>query len=224
MPETKFQTSFIPKQPVTGGEARHSGGSSIFFLVSFLVFVATTAAGVGAFIWHKTILKQIDTGNSQLVTHRNSFDPNTIEQFTRLDNRIDVADMLLKNHISASSIFPRLQDATLKTVQFNNFSYANSGDGKIIISMTGEAQDYESLALQAKEFTKSRFQNSFRSPIFSSFSKGKDNVVFTFSSGIDPYVVQYYQARQNAMRQAQSGQPEGTANPETPTLPANPTN
>lgn len=219
MPETKFQTSFIPKQPVTGGETRRSGGSSIFFLVSFLIFVATAAAGVGVFIWHKTILSQTKTGSDQLVTHRNSFDPNTIEQFTRLDNRIDVADMLLRRHVSASEIFPRLQDATLKTVQFNNYSYANAGDGKIIISMTGEAQDYESLALQAKEFTKSRFQNSFRSPIFSSFSKGKDNVVFTFSSGIDPYIIQYYDARLNALKKEQSGQ-----SGETPALPANPTN
>lgn len=223
MPETKFQTSFIPKQPVTGGETRHSGGSSIFFLVSFLILVATAAAGVGAYVWHSTIEKQIEKGNTQLKTHRSSFDKNTIEQFTRLDNRIDVASTLLKNHVSASSIFPRLQDGTLKTVQFKSFSYANSGDGKIVISMTGEAQDYESLALQATEFTESRFQNSFRSPIFSSFTKGKSNVVFTFSSGIDPFILKYYDARQTEINKAETGQPAAGATTEVPASP-NPTN
>lgn len=215
MPETKFQTSFIPKQPVTD-EPRRGGGSSIFFLISFLLIIMTAAAGAGVFIWNKTILSNIKKGEEQLVAHKNTFDSTTISQFTRLDNRIDAADTLLKNHISASGIFPRLQDGTLKTVQYNSFSYTNAGEGKIIISMSGEARDYESLALQAKEFADPRFKNSFRSPIFSSFSKGRDNVVFTFSSGIDPYVIQYYQSRDRALREASQAANQSGANNSAP--------
>lgn len=205
MADTKFQTSFIPKQPVTEAPKR-SSGSSVFFLIGFLLLVATTAAGVGAFIWQKTITAQIQKGEKQLEDHKSSFDSNSIAQFTKLDSRIDVAQELLKNHLQVSAIFPKIQNATLKTVRFKNFTYVNDG-GKILISMSGEAKDYEDMALQAKEFTDPNLPNSFQSPIFSNFSKVKDIVVFTFSSGIDPYVIQYYQNRQNAIKEASAGSP-----------------
>lgn len=211
MVETKFQTSFIPKQPVTGETERRRGGVGVLFLISFLLMVASAAAAVGVFIWNKTTLAQIEKGKIQLEDHKNAFDSNSINEFTRLDNRIDVASMLLKSHMGASAIFPRLQDNTLRTVRFNNFTYSNGGNGKILISMSGVAQDYESMALQAQQFTKPELQNAFRSPIFSNFSKERDAVVFTFGSGIDPYVVEYYQNRINAAKQAGL----------TPTAPAN---
>ncbi len=222
MVETKFQTSFIPHQPVTGETEHRRGGMGVLFLISFLLLIASGAAAVGVFAWNKTTLGQIEKGKKQLEDHKNAFDSNSINEFTRLDNRIDVASMLLKSHIGASAIFPRLQDNTLRTVRFSNFSYTNGGNGKILISMSGEAQDYESMALQAQQFTKAELQNSFRSPIFSNFSKQKDVVVFTFSSGIDPYVVEYYQNRINAAKQSQAAPAAATPAGTTPTLPATP--
>jgi hypothetical protein len=216
MVETKFQTSFIPKQPVTG-EAEHTKrGVGILFLISFLLLVASIAGAIGVFVWNKTVIANTEKGRKQLEDHKNAFDPTSIKVFTDLDNRIDVASTLLHSHVAASEIFPRLQVNTLKTVRFNNFSYTNGGNGKIIINMSGEAQDYESMALQAQQFTKPELRDSFKGPIFSNFSKSKDTVVFTFSSGIDPYVIDYYQSRTSALRQEASTQ--------SPTLPVSGTN
>lgn len=215
MVETKFQTSFIPKQPVTGGATRTkttSGG--VLFLLSFLLLVASIAGAIGVFVWNKTVLANIAKGQEQLAIHKNSFDPNSIRTFTDLANRIGVANTLLKSHVAVSEIFPRLQDNTLRTVRFNNFSYTNSGNGKILISMSGEAQDYESMALQAQQFTKPELLNSFKGPIFSNFSKAKDSVVFTFSSGIDPYVIDYYRSKSYELQ-------NGGSQTVTPTLPVN---
>lgn len=211
MVETKFQTSFIPKQPL-GEETHRAGGASVLFLISFLLLVASVAGGVGVFIWNKTVERNIEEGRQALEKHNAAFDSTSINEFTRLDNRIDVASMLLKQHVQASQIFPRLASNTLKTVRFNNFSYTNAGGGKIIINMSGEAQDYESMALQAQQFTKPSLQNAFRSPIFSNFTKQKDLVVFTFSSGIDPYVVDYYQSRVNALKSAPVQETEALPN------------
>ncbi|MFM2383596.1 MAG: hypothetical protein RIQ72_168 [Candidatus Parcubacteria bacterium] len=216
MVETKFQTSFIPKQPVTG-EAEHTkSGVGVLFLISFLLLVASIAGAIGVFVWNKTVIANTEKGRKQLEDHKNAFDPTSIKVFTDLDNRIDVASTLLHSHVAASEIFPRLQANTLKTVRFNNFSYTNGGNGKIIINMSGEAQDYESMALQAQQFTKPELRDSFKGPIFSNFSKSKDTVVFTFSSGIDPYVIDYYQSRTSALRQGASTQ--------SPTLPVSGTN
>ncbi len=212
MVETKFQTSFIPKQPV-GEETHRSGGASVIFLISFLMLVASVAAAVGVFIWNKTVTASIEEGKVALEKHNAAFDSASINEFTRLDNRIDTASMLLRQHVGSSEIFPRLASNTLKTVRFSNFNYTNAGGGKIMINMSGEAQDYESMALQAQQFTKPALQNSFRSPIFSNFTKQKDLVVFTFSSGIDPFVVDYYQSHINAQKAASSGDGATTAIP-----------
>lgn len=211
MVETKFQTSFIPKQPVTE-EVKHSGGGSILFLVGFLFLIAGAAAAVGVTIWGKSIEASIKKGEAQLKERRAAFNSSTIDTYTRLDARIDAAENLLKNHIGASALFSKLAENTLKTVRFNNFSYTNSGGDKIIITMSGEALDYESMALQAKWLTDPSLNNAFKGPIFSNFNKVKDTVVFTFASGINPYVVDYYSTRLKVL--------EGGANAPV-TLPAN---
>ncbi len=220
MVETKFQTSFIPKQPVTEESRRPQGaGGGILFLIGFLFLILSVASAAGVYIWNKTILSNIKEGEFQLAESKKGFDNNTISTYTKLDNRISVADALLKKHLKPSSLFPKLGLNTLQTVRYNNFSYTYTGTGNVTISMTGEAADYESMALQAKQFTSAEASDAFKSPIFSSFSKVKDKVVFTLSSGVDPYVVDYYRAK------------IGTADGVTPTtaapvgsVPSQPTN
>lgn len=210
MVDTKFQTSFIPKQPVGEETPQEGSGGGILFLISFLILVASIAAGAGVFIWNKTVQANIEGGRTELEKHNAVFDANSIKEFTRLDTRIDVASMLLKQHVRPSQIFPRLAANTLETVRFNNFNYTYEGNDKIMISMSGEALDYESMALQAQQFTQPQLQNSFRSPIFSNFSKDEDTVVFTFTSGIDPYVIDYYQSRMADRKNGTSAKPANT--------------
>ncbi len=202
MVETKFQTSFIPKQPVNEEVRRLGTGGGILFLIGFLFLIISIAAAAGVFIWNKTILSNIKQGEFQLAESKKGFDNNTITTYTKLDNRIDVAESLLRKHIQASALFPKIGMNTLQTVQFNNFTYSYNGSGNVQISMSGEAADYESMALQAKQFTSAEASDAFKSPIFSSFSKVRDKVVFTFSSGIDPYVVDYYRSKVGATESA----------------------
>lgn len=208
MVETKFQTSFIPKQPVTESAHRVSGGGGgVLVLLGFLFLIISVAGAAGVFIWNKTILSNIEKGEFNLQESKKGFDNNTIAVYTKLDNRIDVADGLLKKHVKASALFPKIGMNTLQTVRYSNFTYAYTGFGNVAITMGGEASDYESMALQAKQFTSAEASDAFKSPIFSSFSKVKDKVVFTFTSGIDPYVVDYYKAKIGAAEAAQAAQP-----------------
>ena len=229
MVETKFQTSFIPKQPVTDTSKRAAGGSgSLLFLIGFLFLVISIAAAAGVFIWNKTILANIKEGEAHLLESKKGFENNTIAVYTKLDNRIDVADSLLKKHIKASAIFPKLGLNTLQTVRYNNYSYQHLGNGNITITMSGEASDYESMALQAKQFTSAAASDAFKSPIFSNFSKTGNKVVFTFTSGIDPYVTDYYRAKIGAATGATgaaagSGTTAAPVQP-APSIPTQPTN
>lgn len=212
--ETKFQTSFIPKQPINESAPKHTSAASLFFLIAFIVFMAAIAAGGGVFIYSQIVEKNIKDGTVQLTKNKNAFDSNTIKEFTRLDNRINSADTLLKQHKSVSTLFQVLSNTTLKNVRFTDFKYAASDD-KISLSMRGEAFNYETVALQAKAFTDPILKNVFKSPIFGDLTLDQQgNVAFSFSTGIDPFLVDYYKLKKEEYATygtpstQQTGQPE----------------
>lgn len=193
--ETKFQTSFIPKQPVTSEAPHHTSAASLFFLFAFIIFMASLASAGGVFIYNEIIKKNIEDGKKQLTLNRNAFDPNTISQITRLNDRINAADNLLKKHKSVSTLFLVLSNATLKNVRFSDFNYTGAED-KIALSMRGQATSYETVALQAKEFTNPNLKNVFRSPLFGDLTLDtQGNVSFSFTATVDPLLVDYYKLK-----------------------------
>lgn len=193
--ETKFQTSFIPKQPVTDTELHRGSGASLFFLFSFILFIASLAAAGGVFIYGSIMDKNIKEGDKQLTLNKNAFDPNTIKEITRLNDRINAANTLLKQHKGVSTLFLVLSQTTLKNVRFTEFNYL-SADEKINLTMKGQAFNYETIALQAKAFTDPALKNVFRSPIFSDLTlDSQGNVSFSFGTGVDPFLIDYYKLK-----------------------------
>ncbi len=202
--ETKFQTSFIPKQPVTESSSHKTSAASLFFLFAFIVFMATIAAAGAIFIYSNIVSNNIKQGQADLSQNKNAFDGNTIKSLTRLNDRINAIDTLLKKHKSVSSVFQVLELVTLKTVQFNSFSYSATDD-KIKLSMVGQAFNYEAVILQTKAFTSDELKGVFRSPIFSGVSlDSQGNVSFKFESGIDPFLVDYYKLKKEELTGSQS--------------------
>ncbi len=197
--ETKFQTSFIPKQPVTDAPKHHTSAASLVFLVSFILFMASLAAAGAVFIYSQIINKNIKDGNEQLLVNKNAFDPNTIKEITRLNDRINSTYTLLKNHKGISTLFQVLSNTTLKSVQFNDFAYSSTGE-KITLAMKGKAFNYETVALQSKSFTDPALKNVFKSPIFGDLNlDALGNVGFSFSASIDPLLVNYYKLKQEEL-------------------------
>ena len=199
--ETKFQSSFIPKQPVNE-PVRSTSGSNIFFLISFLIFVISAVSAGGVFLWNKQLDTQIAQVNNDLKLARNSFDQNTIKDLVRLNDKINASDFLLKQHYAPSVLFKVIGDATLKNVRFTNFKYTNAGGDKISVSMNGEAVSYETVALQSSSFTNPALRNVFRNTIFSDpdiNSNGK--ATFSFSTGIDPTLLNYYKLKSDPNNQ-----------------------
>ncbi|MEN9649812.1 MAG: hypothetical protein RL094_779 [Candidatus Parcubacteria bacterium] len=192
--ETKFQTSFIPKQPVTDS-VRHSSGSGLLFVISFIVLIASLAAGGGVFLYGQYVDTSISEGKKQLERNENAFDPTTIQELTRLNDRISSVDVLLKQHVAVSNVFTVLSGTTLKNVRFNDFSFVNAGGGKVTMSMKGQATSYETVALQSRAFTDPSLRNVFRSPIFGDLNLDQSgNVTFSFSASVDPTLVSYYKS------------------------------
>lgn len=193
--ETKFQTSFIPKQPVTESAPHRASPASLFFIVAFILFMGSLAAAGAVFIYGQVVQKNIEAGMKELNTNKNAFDPNTIKQISRLNDRLNATYFLLKNHKSVSTLFQVLSNTTLKSVRFTDFLYDGAGE-KVSISMKGQAVNYETVALQSKSFTDKALLGTFRSPIFSDLNLDpQGNVTFSFSSNIDPNLVSYYELK-----------------------------
>ncbi|HEY1037729.1 MAG TPA: hypothetical protein VGE62_04075 [Candidatus Paceibacterota bacterium] len=193
--ETKFQTSFIPKQPLNVDAPHRTSSASIFFLISFIIFMASAASAGGVIIYGRIIEQNIKNGNEQLLINKNAFDPNTIKEITRLNDRINAANTLLKQHKGVSTVFQILSNTTLRNVRFTDFNYS-SADDKITLSMRGTATGYDTVALQAKAFTDPALKNVFRSPIFGDLNLDQQgNVGFSFTTGVDPFLVDYYKLK-----------------------------
>jgi hypothetical protein len=191
--DTKFQSSFIPKQPVNQPINKSISGSNIFFLISFFIFIVALVGSGAVFLWDKQMDAKIVSVNNDLNKARSSFDQNTIKEFVRLNDKINASDYLLKQHVAPSVLFGVIGDSTLKNVRFTNFKYSNAGGDKVSVSMSGEAVSYETVALQASSFSNPALRNVFRNTIFSDPDlNAGGKATFTFSTGIDPTLLNYY--------------------------------
>lgn len=169
--EPTIPTSFIPKRPVssTAPEPTRSGHQATG-LLSFLtiIIVVATVAGFGwVYVDEKQLTTKRDELTAQINKTREGLGTAFVLDIKRLSERIESAKIILDRHIVVSPIFAALEQSTLKTVQYKDFTYAFVGGETgqtVTVSLSGTARSYETLALQSDEFTKSYL---IKNPVFS---------------------------------------------------------
>ncbi len=188
--DTKFQTSFIPKKTIAQGLTRpRPEAVSVALLVAIIIFILTLGAAGGVFAYKKVLIGRINDMNKRLAEAKNSFEPDFIEQLNKLNKRILSANKILAAHTTVSPIFDLLENATLATVKFNSFAYDLKDNGAGSLSLTGEAKNFSSIALQSDIFGQEKY---IKNPVFSDLNPDSSgNIVFKFSSNIDPTLVSY---------------------------------
>lgn len=197
--DTKFQTSFIPKQPVTATAPRTSSGSSIFLLLAIIIFVATLVTSGGLYLYDQKLQSDIKTGSAQLAENQNSFQQVTLDGITRLNDRIDSIAILLKKHISFSNFFANLELSTLQTVRFSTMSYVLDPMGKVQVTMNGQALNYDAVALQEKALISPSLDGAFQNPVFGNLNlDASGNVTFNLMMTLNPSSISYYKSIQDA--------------------------
>ena len=185
MMEQKFRTSFIPKRPQVSAARRRRGVSvSILFLGGLIVFLGALALSVGIFFYQQILVKSIEEKTIALEKAQAAFEPTLIAQLLRLDTRIKSAEEILDNHVALTSFFDLLESTTLKSIQFQNFSYTASPGGEIQIVMEGLGRSFSSVALQSDVFSKNPVINN---PLFSNFSVSDlGEATFDFTASVSP--------------------------------------
>jgi hypothetical protein len=148
--ETKFKTSFIPKQENITTATRHADDFrlSILSIIAIVLFIASVGLSVWVFLYQRSLVTSINRMNAELIGLRNSFEPAFIDSLIRLDSRIESSKKILASHNSLNHVLALLEEQTLEDVRFETMEYVYEG-GKMSISMTGEARNFLTVASQS---------------------------------------------------------------------------
>lgn len=196
--EQQFQTSFIPKKPVTESRTPISHGSVNF--VSIIAIVIFVVAGVlfgGAYFYNLTLTKERDTLTADIVKKQQLFDPAFMKEITTLDKRIKAAKDVLNKHTMVSPIFTRLEQLSLKTIQFTKFELtplSTTSTGQVSIKMSGKAVNYAAIALESDVLAGvgTGKNTYFINPIFSNLNlDDRARVSFDLTFSVDAELTSY---------------------------------
>ena len=210
--EPKFQTSFIPKKPISplGGFGGMSGGLagapsvkvshkgvSIFMTIAVIVFVLSLAAIGGAYLW-KGYLKQTQQEYKVALAERErQFDIGLIERLKQIETQINTSKQLLANHIALSQAFDIISRMTIANVRFlsMDLSMPAGGKGGINVSMKGYGTSLQAVAFQSDvlgQLSLYGLSRDIRNPIVSDPTLDPNGSVnFGFSAALDPGSLSY---------------------------------
>ncbi len=182
--EGKFQTSFIPKKTATVATPTRTHTSvNLFMVTGIIILLLSSLAALSLFLYGRLLQSQIGAMNQQLEDAQKAIRPDDILAWKRLDYRIRSVKEIVKNHVATTILFSILQDETLQRVQFKEFSYKTDSGGVVKLSLSGQADAYTTVALQADEFSKNKY---FMSPLFEGLNlDDRGRVEFRFSTIID---------------------------------------
>lgn len=184
--ETNFQTSFIPKKVAFSQGGGHSrSGASLIMVIASLLFVLSIAGAVFTFIAKTVLIKSQEQLKIDLAESEKRFNVPLITLLTRANAKIDLANQLLKNHISVSEVFNIISNLTIDGVRFSSFEFL-AVDKAYKINMKGIADSFNSVAFQSDVFGSSQKYGTnkvIKNPVLSDLSVDKDgNVIFNFSA------------------------------------------
>lgn len=164
--EPKFQTSFIPKSPITSSsfssyKTENPASFSIIGTVSTLLFVIALLTSGGLFGYEKYMDLEIQKVQVALSDARTAFQSEDNQKIILVSDQLKSIRTLLNNHTTVSPIFGLLEKQTLPTVRLTSFVFSRDSLGEVMISMEGEAQSYLSLAQQTKIFSELEYMKKF---------------------------------------------------------------
>lgn len=188
--ENTFQTSFIPKKPITPIKSIRRGPLGIFPVLATTILVVTILASIGLFFYRTYLEKQKENLSASLASIKDSFKAEVIMDLELFDDRVNASKDILSSHLVLSPLFNLLGELTIPSIQYTKFEHETNEKG-FIVKISGLSSDYKSIALQADVFNgdKGRY---FKNVIFSNLVKNKNNEV-TFDLGfiVDPSLLSY---------------------------------
>lgn len=208
--DNQIKTSFIPRKTIDAAvnfqstpRAPHKVGRTLFSLIATLIFLGVIAMGVLTYLWQIKLKKDLDNQVLAMKSALDNFPEKFVKDASRLDFRIQQSTKMLENHVSPSSLYGLLEEYTLQTVSFSQFSFKDNSDGTISVSGSGKAAGYPTIVLQSDAFGKSGY---LRNVIFTNLSQDEKTkeVSFAFEGSLDPRLIFYSESLKSEANQSQN--------------------
>lgn len=188
--EGDFQTSFIPKKPLSEDRVQTTKPVSILVFIATIIFFASLLGAGLMYFYKASLIRSVSISKSNLDKAKEAFEGDFIRELQDFDRRISASNEILSSHVTLSPIFEALGVATLKSVQFTKFAHNITGSGtsaKIVVTMSGKADNYTAIALQSDQLTLNKY---IKDPIFENLTLDeRSNVLFDLTFQVDPSFV-----------------------------------
>ncbi len=193
--EPKFQTSFIPKKPISSPDGTGISvvrRTNLFSIVAAVFFVMTILVSLAMFLYKNILTEQIKQADISVAEARKAYEPEIIQELIDVSTKIKSSEKLLEQHIVVSEVLRLFEELTLRRMRFDDFAYVNNGITLPELKMRGEVQSYNALAQQQEIF----FDNTYlKEPRFSGMTLRENGFVsVNFETKLDPSLVSYKQA------------------------------
>lgn len=187
--ENSFQTSFIPKKPITSSVSAKEP-KSLFSIIATFLLVASLIGTAGLYVYKSYLAKQKESSSSSLTLIRDSFEKDTIDELDLFNKRTEASKQILNSHIVLSPMFNLLGEITIPSIQYTKLEQQANGAG-FLVKIEGVARDYRAIALQSDMFNGVKGR-SFKNVVFSNLAKDKsNNITFNLEFDVDPSILSY---------------------------------
>jgi hypothetical protein len=142
-------TSFIPKR---GPQKRTRSSSSrqvyVFTLISYTLIFAALLASLGVYVYIRVLERNELTAAASLDSAITSFSVADMEKVHEYDRRLIMVTERVDNLVSVNSVLSAIEEATAKSVQFENLVISRDEDSTLILDANLITDDFDSALFQ----------------------------------------------------------------------------
>jgi hypothetical protein len=184
-----FQSSFIPKEPMTEETVFKKKKAGILGVAVVTLFIISIIGAVGMYVYKGMVNSDIQNLESQLALAEKGIDKKSINDMSNFSKKLDTVNNIITKHQVISGFLNNLSSSTVSSVQFIEFGYGDLKGSSLTVSLKGKANSYSAVALQESIFSKNKY---FGSMSFSNLNLTSDGMVsFDLTIIVDQKISEY---------------------------------
>lgn len=155
MSDHRFETSFIPQQPLIEPERRSFGREVVnpALIIALIIFFTTITVAGGVYYFKIETNKEVVAASERLKALESEIRPDLISPYKAMAARLAVARGLVDNHRAFSIILDLLEESISRDVGLVELNYVEDKLNKtLLLTLEGEAANYSAAYLQLEKW------------------------------------------------------------------------